>query len=164
MVSTLFDLVRDHYWLKHPKIIEEITHNGHTYLSKYELVETYLDDTLIQKHLDHKIIIATSVPQDAPYFIFDYNGNDATLFYRKLIKILRQMELTQFEAYHSKNVSHLHLYVYCGHISAPQREELAKIVSTKLEEKLEKQWRIFPNRGLPDAYNIINLPYQLYKG
>ena len=164
MVSTLFNLVRDHYWLKHPKIIEEINFEGHTFLSKYERVDAYLSNEIIEKHLEHKQIIATSIPMDAPFFVFDYNGEDGAHFFHKAAKVLRTNELKQFEAFQSKTATHLHLYVYCGHISAPKREELGKIISTKLEEKLQKQWRIFPNSGLPDAYNILNLPYQTFKG
>ena len=164
MVSTLFPLVRDHYYLKHPKIIEEIDFKGHTYLSKYERVDDYLTDELITKHQDHKIIIATSIPVDAPYIIFDYNGDNRELFYHKMRKILRQQGLDDFTAFESKTPSHLHLYIYCGAISAPQREELGKIISNKLEDKLQKQWRIFPNLGLPKAYNILNLHYDIFKG
>jgi len=164
MVSTLFPLVRDHYYLKHPKIIEEISYEGHTYLSKYERVDAYLSDKLITKHQEHKMIIATSIPLDAPYLVFDYNGDNRELFYHKALKILRQLGIDDVVAYESKTVSHLHLYLHCGSISAPQREELGKIISNKLEEKLQKQWRIFPNSGLPEAYNILNLHYDIFKG
>jgi len=163
-VSTLFPLLRDHYWLKHPKIIEEITFEGHTFLSKYERVNAYLTDELITKHQDHKIIIATSIPLDAPYIIFDYNGDNRELFYHKMLKVLRQQGIDDFVAFESKTPLHLHLYLYCGSISAPQREELGKIISLKLEEKLQKQWRVFPNAGLPEAYNILNLHYNIFKG
>ncbi len=164
MVSTHFALIRDHYWLKHPKIIEEITYEGRTFLSKYEKIDDYLSDELIQRHQDHKITLATTIPKDADYFIIDYNGDEKELFYHKVSKVLRSKGLHDFAAYESKTPSHLHLYVHCGDISAPQREELGKIISNKLEEKLQKQWRIFPNSGLPDAYNILNVPYNIFKG
>jgi len=164
MVSTLFPLVRDHYWLKHPKIIEEISFEGHTFLSKYERVDSFLNDALISKHQEHKITIATSIPEDVSFFIMDYNGDDRAFFYHKASKVLRQHDLNDFVAYASKTASHLHLYVHCGDVSASQREELGKIISHSLEEKLQKQWRIFPNASLPKAYNIINLPYAIFKG
>ncbi len=164
MISALFPLIRDHYWLKHPKIIEKITFEGRTFLSKYEKIDRYLTDELIEKHRNHKITIATTIPPDAHYFVFDYNGDNRELFYHKISKVLRSQGLNDFIPYESKTPSHLHLYVYCGDISAPQREELGKIISHKLEEKLHKQWRIFPNPGLPDAYNILNLPYNTFKG
>ncbi len=164
MISTLFPLIRDHYWLKHPKIIEEITFEGHTFLSKYEKISDFLSDELITKHKDHKITLATTIPKDADYFVLDYNGAEKELFYHKVSKVLHSQGLEEFEAYESKTPSHLHLYVHCGDISAPQREELGKIISNKLEEKLQKQWRIFPNPALPEAYNILNLPYQTFKG
>ena len=85
-VSTLFPLVRDHYWLKHPKIIEEITFEGHTFLSKYERVNAYLTDELIKKHQNHKIIIATSIPLDSPYIIFDYNGDNREFFFTRCLR------------------------------------------------------------------------------
>lgn len=164
MVSTRFPLVRDHYWLKHAKIVDEITFEGRTFLSKYEKIDAYLTDELIRQHLDHKITIATTIPSDAPYFVFDYNGDERALFYHRASKILRAQGMNEFIAYESKSPLHLHLYVYCGAVSAPHREELAKIISDKLEEKLQKQWRIYPNSGLPEAYNILNLPYQIFKG
>ena len=164
MVSALFPLIRDHYWLKHPKIIEEISFERHTFLSKYERVDAYLSDALIQKHLEHKLTIAASIPKDADYFVFDYNGEDRAFFYHRISKVLRQHGLEQFEAFESKTALHLHLYVHCGTISAPQREELGKIISNKLEEKLQKQWRVFPSSALPEAYNILNLPFQTFKG
>ncbi len=164
VVSTLFPLIRDHYWLKHPNIIEEITFEGRTFLSKYEKIDAFLSDDLIDKHRKHKITIATTLPSSANYFVMDYNGDEKEFFYHKVSKILRSQGLDEFTAYESKTPSHLHLYVYCGDISAVQREELAKIISNKLEEKLQKQWRIFPNPGLPDAYNILNIPYKIFKG
>ena len=164
VISSKFPLIRDHYWLKHPSVIEEITFEGRTFLSKYEKVDAYLSDELIQQHLDHKITVATSIPADARYFVIDYNGNEKELFYHKAAKLLRSHDLNDFEAYQSKTPTHLHLYVACGNISAPKREELAKIISDKLEEKLQKQWRIYPNPGLPEAYNILNVPYNLFKG
>lgn len=164
MISTLFPLIRDHYWLKHPKIIQEITFDGRTFLSKYEKIDSFLSDELIEKHRNHKITLATTIPADADYFVIDYNGDEKELFYHKVSKILRSQGLNEFAAYESKTPSHLHLYVHCGDISAPQREELGKIISNKLEEKLQKQWRIYPNPALPDAYNILNLPHHIFKG
>lgn len=164
VVSSPFEPIRDHYWLKHPTIIEEITFEGRTFLSKYERIDAYLNDELIQKHLERKITIATTIPADAVYFVIDYNGNERELFYHRAVKILRAQGLENFAAYESKTPSHLHLYVACGDISAPKREELGKMISDKLEEKLQKQWRIYPNSALPEAYNIINLPYKLFKG
>ncbi len=164
VISPPFTLVRDHYWLKHPKIIQEISFEGRTFLSKYEKIDAYLSDELIEKHRNHKVTLATTIPADADYFIIDYNGDDRELFYHKVSKLLRIRDLNEFIAYESKTPSHLHLYVYCGDISAPQREELGKIISDQLAEKLQKQWRIFPNSGLPDAYNILNIPYNIFKG
>lgn len=164
MIDTLFALIRDHYWLKHPKIIEEVSFEGRTFFSKYELIDDYLSDELIEKHHDHKITIATTIPNDANYFVIDYNGDEKALFYHKVSKILRGQGLDEFRAYESKTASHLHLYIHSGDISAPQREELGKIISNKLEEKLQKQWRIYPNSGLPEAYNILNIPYAEYRG
>ncbi len=164
VISPSIALIRDHYWLKHPIVIEEIPFEGRTFLSKYERIDAYLSDELIQKHLDRKITIATTIPSDADYFVIDYNGSEKELFYHRAARVLRSHGLDNFAAYESKTPSHLHLYVACGNISALKREELGKIISDKLEEKLQKQWRIFPNSGLPAVYNILNLPYNLFKG
>jgi len=164
VISPPFALIRDHYWIKHPSIVEQIPFDDRIFLSKYERIDAYLDDELIQRHLDRKVMIATTIPNDADYFVIDYNGSERELFYHRAVKVLRSLGLGTFAAYESKTPSHLHLYVACGAVSALKREELAKIISDKLEEKLQKQWRIYPNSGLPEAYNILNLPYKLFKG
>jgi len=160
-----FDLTlnRDHYYIKKSKVVEEISFNKRYFLSKYDCFKEPLTDEIINIALKNHHILATSILGKLDYFILDYNGDDRDYFLHKAIKLLRTLDYAHFRAYHSKTAQHLHLYIFCGLLSAPQREELGKIFSNKLEEKLQKQWRIFPNSELPEAYNIINLPHKLYR-
>jgi len=36
------------------------------------------------------------------------------------------------------------------------------MISMKLAAKQPNQWRMFPNPDLPDEYNILALPYEVY--
>jgi hypothetical protein len=58
---------------------------------------------------------------------------------------------------------HLHLYIHKGHTALNEGIQIAKKLSLKLAAKLPKQWRVFPTDELPPEFNILNLPYGLYK-
>ena len=68
-----------------------------------------------------------------------------------------------FTAYNSKTPGHLHLYIHKGHTTLSEGIQIAKALSLKLATKLPKQWRVFPTDELPPEFNILNIPYSLFK-
>jgi len=94
--------------------------------------------------------------------VIDYNGRDPERFYHKTQLLLREEGFINFTAYKSKTEGHLHVYIHKGHTTLQEAIQLGKMISMKLAAKQPKQWRMFPNNDMPDEYNILVLPYDVY--
>ena len=161
----LIKIVSDHYWEKKDKVVNKITFKGRTFYNKFEKVNATLSQSIINKHLEGKITIAHSIVNEhtiVENIVIDYNGRDPERFYHKAQLLLREEGYINFTAYTTKTDGHLHLYIHKGHTSLQEAIQLGKSISMKLAAKQPKQWRIFPNSDMPDEYNILTLPYDIY--
>ncbi len=163
---TLIKLIKKPYFIKRDKILNKITHKGRTYFDKYEQVDAMLSRTLMNEHSDKKITIANPLINErdkVENIVFDYNGRDPEKFWHRAQLMLREEGFLNFTAYESKTPGHLHLYIHKGHTTLQEAYQLAQRLSTKLAQKLPKQWKMYPSPDLPREFNILNLPYKLYK-
>ncbi len=155
-------ICRQHYWIKRDHVIEQIHFNNRTFFSKYERIDDELTDDLIMEHLQHKITLAHALilpERRIENIVIDYNGNDAKHFFHHLKRQLQLQGIENFTAYQSKTPHHLHVYLHYAAMPLQEGIQLGKIISKKLSDNLPGQWRIYPNDNLPEAYNILNLPY-----
>ena len=158
-------IVRDRYWLKMPEVIETIPFGNRTFFSKYKRIDEPLSDTVINRHRAHRLTAALPLADkngNVPFIVIDYNGDTPKHFYHHAGKVLKSLGFEDLVTFQSKTATHLHLYVATGGTALQHAVEMGKIISEKLEEKMSRQWRVFPTDTLPDAYNIINLPYKLF--
>lgn len=158
-------IVRTHYWRKTPGIAETITFENRTFFSKYRRVDAPLDETLIRQHRAGELTLAHALIDDdgrVPFIVIDYNGEDPKHFYHHAGKVLKSLGYEDLVTFRSKTPGHLHLYIACDGCALQHAVEMGKIISKNLEAKIGRQWRVFPSDTLPDAYNIINLPYTCY--
>ncbi len=158
-------IVRTHYWVKRPTVVEQIPFGNRLFYSKYERIDAPLDDAVVEKHRQGRLTAAHSlVGNDGgiPHIMIDYNGSEPERFYHHSGRVLEYLGYDDLVTFRSKSPGHLHLYVACGAAALQEAIETGKIISEKLEEKLSKQWRVYPTDTLPDAYNIINLPYEIF--
>ena len=158
-------IVRTHYWLKRPKVVDHISFGNRFFYSRYERIDAPLDEGVIEKHRQGQLIAAHSLIDDAgnvPHIAIDYNGTEPERFYHHSGRVLAHLGYDDLITFRSKSSGHLHLYIACSGIALQAAIKTGKIISEKLEEKLTKQWRVYPTDTLPDAYNIINLPYETF--
>ena len=158
-------IVRTHYWLKQAEFVEQIVAGNRVFYSKYERIDAPLDSGIIDAHRKAKLIAAHSLIDDAgnvPHIAIDYNGTEPERFYHHSGQVLARLGYDDLVTFRSKSPGHLHLYIVCGDAALQEAIEMGKIISQKLEEKLAKRWRVYPTDNLPDAYNILNLPYEVF--
>ncbi len=158
-------IVRTRYWQKMPSVAERIAFGNRTFFSKYACIDAPLTDTLINAHRAHQLTLAHALVDadgNVPHIVLDYNGDSPKHFYHHAGKILHAMGYDDLVTFHSKTPGHLHLYIACNDTALQSAIEMGKIISQKLEEKMNRQWRVFPTDTVPDAYNIMNLPYALF--
>jgi hypothetical protein len=164
---SLIKINKNYYFEYKGTIVNKIVYKGRTYFDKYEKIERPLTYQVMNEHLERKKIIAFDLIDRArntvENIVFDYNGFDPERFWNRASLILREEGFLNFTAYHSKTKGHLHLYVHKGHTTLSEAIQIGKKLSMKLATKLPKQWRMFPTDELPLEFNILNLPYEMYK-
>ena len=165
--TSMIKMNKSYYFEYKGKIINKIVYKGRTFFDKYEKVEKPITFSLINEHLERKKIIAHDLINHkrgiVENIVFDYNGMDPEKFWNRASLVLREEGFLNFTAYTSKTRGHLHLYIHKGHTALNEAIQLGKALSMKLSSKLPKQWRVFPTDDLPVEFNILNLPYDLYK-
>ncbi len=165
--TSMIKINKNYYFEYKAKIVNKIIYKGKTFFDKYEKIEKSITFTIINEHLERKIIIAHDLINHrrniVENIVFDYNGRDPEKFWNRASLILREEGFLNFTAYNSKTPGHLHLYIHKGHTTLNEAIQLGKALSMKLATKLPKQWRVFPTDELPMEFNILNLPYELYK-
>ncbi len=165
MDMKLIKIVSDHYWIKRDAVVNKLSFKGRTFYNKYERVDAPLNQQVINKHLKREITVAHSLVNahdKVENIVIDYNGRDPERFYHKTQLLLREEGYINFTAYTTKTEGHLHVYIHKGHTTLQEAIQLGKMISMKLAAKQPKQWRMFPNADMPDEYNILALPYEVY--
>ncbi|WP_457559966.1 DUF1882 domain-containing protein [Caminibacter sp.] len=164
---TMIKMNKRYYFEYKGKIVNKIVYKGRTFFDKYEKIDKPLTYQVMNEHIEGKKIIAHDLINRerniVENIVFDYNGIDPEKFWNRASLLLREEGFLNFTAYHSKTKGHLHLYIHKGHTALPEAIQLGKALSQKLSLKLPKQWRVFPTDELPLEFNILNLPYEVYK-
>jgi hypothetical protein len=158
---------KTYYYEYKGKIINKINYKGRLFFDKYEKVNKPLTLQVMNEHEEGKIIVAHDLINRqrniVENIVFDYNGRDPERFWNRASLLLREEGFLNFTAYNSKTPGHLHLYIHKGHTTLSEAIQLGKALSMKLSSKLPKQWRVFPTDELPPEFNILNLPYSVFK-
>ena len=163
---TLIKMIKNPYYIKRDKIIQKLNHKGRIFFDKYEEIDKLLPTSLMNEHEQKKVFIAHPLinkNDKVENIVFDYNGRDPEKFWHRASLMLREEGFLNFTAYESKTQGHLHLYIHKGHTTLQEAYQLGQRLSTKLAQKLPKQWKIYPSADLPREFNILNLPYKVYK-
>ena len=165
MDMKLIKMITDHYWEKSDTVVDKISFKGRTFYNKFKKVDAPLNSQVIAKHLKGQVTVAHSLVNShgkVENIVIDYNGRDPERFYHKAQLLLRKEGYINFTAYTTKTEGHLHVYIHKGHTTLQEAIQLGKMISMKLASKQPKQWRMFPNNDMPDEYNILTLPYEVY--
>ena len=161
----LIKLDTSHYHQKKDGIGEKIVYNGRILYDKFSEVDSPLSLGIIQRHWRKEITVAHSlVLKDSKVenIVFDYNGRNTDRFYHRAQLLLRDEGFINFTAYTTKTPGHLHLYIHKGHTDLNEGKRLAKMLSFKLAQNCPLEWRVFPNNELPQNFNILAIPYEVF--
>ncbi|QWU79773.1 DUF1882 domain-containing protein [Campylobacter novaezeelandiae] len=166
MDLSLIKIISSHYYIKRDKIVNKYEHRGRYFFDKFEKVNAPLTSNLIREHCEKKITIAhdlISKTNKVENIVFDYNGFNAERFWHRAQLILREQGFINFTAYKTKTPGHLHLYIHKGHTDLIEGYSLASRLSALFATKMPIEWRVFPTIDLPRDFNILIMPYEVYK-
>jgi len=125
-----------------------------------------LTPLLLQQHLHKEYTIAVPLLTDGktPYLLFEYKGEAYQRFYALIQHLLTMQEIKNYHIYQGKSKDKVQVFIEVPMLTIEESEERMEALSALLEQKLDKQWKCLPSSSLPEAYNIVTLPYTPYSG
>ena len=69
------------------------------------------------------------------------------------------MEISDYSIYQGKDVERIQVFIRVDQLTLEEADAKLKVLSNALKEKMTKNWKCLPSLTLPEAYNIVSLPY-----
>ncbi len=161
----VFDLAfdTDHYYIKRPRVVDQIQFDNRTFYAKFERIDEPLTPLLWQQHLDKQYTIAVPLLKEGQteYLVIEYKGDEYQRFYHLIKHLFATLDITEYHIYQGKDEERIQVFVKVP--SLPLEEADAKLgeLSNALKQKMTKKWKCLPSMNLPEAYNIVTLPYKV---
>ncbi len=151
-----------HYYVKHRSIVEKITFNHRTFYAKFERINEPLTKTVFSQHLDRHYIIAASLLDQGKTnnLILEYRGSEPSRFYHNSKHLMHTLDIKVYRYYEGKKSNYLQLFIPVEALTLEEADNMVHKISDALEMRLTKEWKCFPDKSLPECYNIITLPYR----
>lgn len=72
--------------------------------------------------------------------------------------------MSTYHIYQGKHKETLQVFIPVKNISLEKADQYLQSISQTLMQKMPKNWKCLPSSTLPQAYNIVTLPYQRFEG
>lgn len=156
------DLFDTHYYIKRNAIVEQIQFNNRTFYAKFERIDEPLTSLLLEQHLQREYTIAAPLLQNGQtnYLVIEYKGEEHQRFYHLVRHLFSTLNIKNYHIYQGKDEERLQVFIEVDHLSLEEADKRLKELSDMLKTRLTKKWKCLPDISLPDAYNIITLPYK----
>ena len=142
-------------------IVEQIQFNNRTFYAKFERINEPLTPLLIEQHQNRQYNIAVPLLKDnhTNYLVIEYKGDEHKRFHHLVKHLFKTMEISDYYIYQGKDVERLQVFIKVDALTLEEAEAQLKLISEALKEKMTKKWKCLPSLTLPEAYNIVSLPY-----
>ena len=155
------DLFDDHYYIKRSTIAEQIQFNNRTFYAKYERINEPLTPLLLKQHLNRQYSIAAPLIKEnrTNYLVIEYKGEEYKRFQHLIKHLFKTMDISDYSIYQGKDVERIQVFIAVDQLPLEEADAQLKVLSNALKEKMTKNWKCLPSLTLPEAYNIVSLPY-----
>jgi len=159
----VFDLEfsTDHYYIKRPSIVEQIPFDNRTFYAKFERIDEPLTPLLWQQHLDKQYTIAVPLLKEGRtnYLVLEYRGEEHRRFAPLVQHLFQTLGIKNYHIYRGKDASRIFVFIAVEHLTLKEADRQLQHISDILQQRLTKRWKTLPSLHLPEAYNIVTLPY-----
>ena len=151
----------DHYYLKSPSIVEKIVHNGRTFYSKFRRFDQPPNPILVSQHLRREVTLALPLLREGygERIVIEYLGEEPELFLQTLRHLFHHLGIDNYRCYQGRRGNKRTVILPVPRQTLAQLHAEGGRLSDMLQTRLQKSWRILPDRRLPEHYNIFTLPY-----
>ncbi|RUM75887.1 MAG: hypothetical protein DSZ12_02850 [Sulfurovum sp.] len=156
------ELFSSYYYIKRPTIVEQISFNNRTFYAKFERINEPLTHLLLTQHLRKQYTIALPLLENnhTNYLLIEYKGKEYQRFYHLIKHLFKTLKIDNYTIYQGKSVEYLQVFIAVNNLSLADADAKLQELSCALESKMVKNWKCLPSLSLPDAYNIVTLPYK----
>ncbi|SFZ97693.1 hypothetical protein MNB_SV-5-762 [hydrothermal vent metagenome] len=70
------------------------------------------------------------------------------------------MKVDNFHIYQGKDEEKIQVFIEVDDITIEDAQQQLNALSENLKQKLTKKWKCLPSTTIPDAYNIVTIPYK----
>lgn len=70
------------------------------------------------------------------------------------------MKIKAYHIYQGRDEEKVRVFIEVDNISLEEADKKLQEISSNLTQKLSKKWKCLPLLSLPEAYNIVTLPYK----
>ncbi|MDM5272674.1 DUF1882 domain-containing protein [Sulfurovum sp. zt1-1] len=156
------DLIDTHYYIKRNSIVEQIQFNNRTFYAKFERIDEPLTPLLLEQHLQREYTIAAPLLENGytDYLVIEYKGEEYQRFHYLIKHLFDTLHIEKYHIYQGKSEERIQVFIEVDKLSLEEADKQLKELSNLLKQKLTKKWKCLPDISLPEAYNIITLPYK----
>ena len=72
------------------------------------------------------------------------------------------MDISNYHIYQGKDIERLQIFIAVKQLTLKEADTQLQTLSNALKEKMTKKWKCLPSLALPEAYNIVSLPYKRF--
>ncbi|PTB88054.1 hypothetical protein C9925_00570 [cyanobacterium G8-9] len=163
MKIKVFDLefTVDHYYIKRSTIVEKIPFNNRTFYAKFERIDEALVELALKQHSNRQYTIAVPLLNNnhTNYLVIEYKGDEYQRFQHLVRHLFKTLEIVNYHIYQGKDAQRIQVFIAVNHLTLDEADAKLKYFSNALKEKMTKKWKTLPSLNLPEAYNIVTLPY-----
>ena len=92
--------------------------------------------------------------------MIEYKGEEYQRFYHLVKHLFKSLNMTQYAIYQGSDVERLQVFIKVDNLSLEDADSQLQVLCDALKIKITKNWKCLPSLLLPEAYNIVTLPYQ----
>jgi len=95
------------------------------------------------------------------YLVLEYKGEAYQRFYYLVKQLFKTLKIETYHIYEGKQVETVQVFIEVKPLTLDMADAALEEISEALQEKLGKKWKTLPSASLPEAYNIVTLPYKV---
>ncbi len=90
----------------------------------------------------------------------EYKGDEHIRFYHLVKYLFSSIKIQNYHIYQGKSEDKVQVFIEVDSITLEDAHSRLENISNMLKDKLTKKWKCLPSTLLPEAYNIVTLPYK----
>jgi len=149
------------YYLKRSRIVEKITFNNRTFYAKFERIDEPPSSLLSTQHLQREYTVALPLVENGKtdYIVFEYKGKEASRFAAFMARLLESERDEKYAVFKGGNDEKVQIFLFVNRIPIDTVQHTVDRLAPKIRSRFGNDWKALPSPHLPDAYNIVTLPY-----